>query len=106
MEGLSGSSSSNNNGSANDGGAGLMGGAPVDGYGNGGNGYGGVGAAADGYGGSVVVEQRPGDVGAVGVPPEMRSQVASWLSSLMVSDKGILFEGGPIKVQQYIPYRG
>lgn len=89
-------------GAATNGGTGLlMGGAPADGYGNGGGGYGAGGAGgANGYGGGVVEQQQlGGDAGVVGVPPAMEAQVASWLSSLMVTDKGILFEGGPIKVR-------
>ncbi|CAM9208170.1 unnamed protein product [Scytosiphon promiscuus] len=35
----------------------------------------------------------------------MRAQVASWLKTLMVSDKGILFEGGPIKIGVVHEYR-
>lgn len=69
------------------GGAGLMGAPPaVDGYGGGGLEPGMPAAAA-------------ADAGAVGVPAEMKAQVASWLRALTVSDKGILFEGGPIKVR-------
>lgn len=40
-----------------------------------------------------------GGGGVVGVPDSMQGQVSAWLSSLTVNPKGILFEGGPIKVR-------
>lgn len=54
--------------------------------------YGGYGDAGGGGGG--------GDV--VGVPPSMQGQVSAWCDALMINSKGILFEGGPIKVRTAI----
>ena len=60
------------------------------------SGYGGgTIAGGDGGGGGGGVG---GGGGAIGVPPSMAGEVERWFSALVVGAKGILFEGGPIKV--------
>ncbi|CAM9117216.1 unnamed protein product [Pylaiella littoralis] len=82
-----------------DGGGAGMGGVSGDSFGGG---YGGGDGVGVGGGGAVA---QGGGGPPVGVPAEMTAQVVSWLSALMVSDKGILFEGGPIKIGVVHEYR-